>query len=193
MARAKIDTKALSDIFKVEIEDIQFGAEEYFKHFIEKNGLILTGELHESFRTSVIIIAEELFAEIKVTFKTDGRYLDMKTLNYKGDHPDPDGFLLEGFKNFIEKKGLSSFYGVPGYMGSNRMPITSKAINRLAYAMAQSRLNAHVIRRKSEGWYNKSRGYFVRDIRRTFQERVSKMMVESIAEGMETDMVMNDE
>lgn len=73
---------------------------------------------------------------------------------------------------------------MPGYYGANRIPITSVAINRLAYSMAQARINKGVIRRRGEGWYNKGRGIFVRDVRRTLQDRISKFMVESMAVNM---------
>lgn len=174
--------KEWSDIFEAELRDIQFGAEKYFLRFIKQQGLILTGELRDSFRTSVIQIASELYAEIRVTFKFEGRYWDLKTLDYKQGHPDPQGSLVEGMKKYIQAKGgLSAFYGVPGYMGSNRVPITSIAINRLAYSMAQARINKGVIRKRGGGWYNKGRGYFVRDVRKSLQDRISKFMVEAVA------------
>ncbi|MCU0336341.1 MAG: hypothetical protein MUF12_00630 [Sediminibacterium sp.] len=182
-----------ADIFEAELQDIQLGAEKYFLQLIKNNGLVLTGELQDSFKTSVIKIATELYAEISVSFKFDGRFMDLKTLNYKGGKPDPQGSLVEGMKRFIEAKGgLSGFSGVPGYYGSNKIPITSVAINRLAYSMAQARINKGVIRRRGEGWYNKGRGIFVRDVRRILQDRISRFMVEAMAEQMKMDINLGE-
>ena len=188
-----INNEQLADVFEAELQDIQLGAEKYFMHFIKERGLVLTGDLHESFRTSVVNIASELYAEIRVTFKLDGRFLDMKTLTYKAGHPDPDGLLVQGMKRFIEEKGgMSAFYGVPGYMGSSRMPITSVALNRLAYSMAQARINRGTIRRRGDGWYNKGRSIFVRDVRRSLQERISKFMVDAVSDGISEDIIMGE-
>jgi hypothetical protein len=189
----QINNDQLADLFEAELQDIQLGAEKYFMHFIKERGLVLTGELYDSFKTSVINIASELYAEIRVSFKFDGRFMDLKQLTYKAGHPEPGGSLIQGMKNYIEAKGgLSAFYGVPGYMGSNRMPITSIAINRLAYSMAQARINKAIIRRRGEGWYNKGRGIFVRDVRRTMQDRISKFMVEAVANQMGEDITMGE-
>ena len=181
-----ISEEGLADVFEAELQDIQLGAEKIFQHLIKERGLILTGELHESFRTSVIQIASELYAEIRITFQLDGRFLDMKTLNYKPGHPEPDGLLVQGMKKYIAEKGLGSFYGIPGYVGKSSVPITSKSMNRLAYTLAQARINKGVIRRRGEGWYNKGRGLFVRDVRRTLQDRISRFMVNAVVGGMDT-------
>lgn len=183
-----INEDALASVFESEIQDIQLGAEKYFMHFIKERGLILTGSLHESFRTSVISIATNLYAEIRVSFQFNGRYLDLKTMNYKGGKPDPDGALVEGMKLFIEKIGLSNFKGIPGYYGSAKLPITSVAINRLAYSMAQARINKGIIRRRADGWYNKGRGMFVRDVRLTLQNRIAEFMIAQVALGLNDEI-----
>jgi len=182
---AYVNNDEFANVFEAELQDIQLGAEKYFLHFIKQQGLELTGELRDSFKTSVLNIASELYAEIRVTFKFEGRYWDLNTLTYKQGHPEPNGLLVQGMKKFIEAKGgISAFYGVPGYMGTNRTPIASIAINRLAYSMAQARINKGVIRRRGDGWYNKGRSFFVRDVRRTLQDRISKFIVEEMAKNM---------
>jgi hypothetical protein len=178
----------LEKLFETELNEIQDAAVLYFQRFIKERGLVLTNELHEQFKKSVIVVASELYAEVKISFHHYGRFLDLKTMQFKGGKPDPEGALIEGLKKFIAFKGLSDFNGIPGYYGAKRMPITSVAINRLAYAMAYNRVNRGTVRRRGDGWYNKGRSMFVRDVRRRMQGSIAELITAEIAKKMEMEI-----
>ncbi|MEA5257163.1 hypothetical protein VB264_05150 [Arcicella aquatica] len=180
-----IDTKALEVLFETELNEIQEQAVLYFQKFIKDRGLVLTNNLLEHFQKSTMVVASELYAEVNVTFNSYGRYLDMKAIGYKPGKPDPEGPLVEGMKEYIEKKGLAFFKGIPGYYGASRMPVTSIAINRLAYTLAYSRKNSLKIKRRGEGWYNKGRSLFVRDVRRKLQASIAELVLREVANGLE--------
>lgn len=180
-----IDTKALEAMFEAELNEIQDEAVLYFQKFIRDRGLILTNDLLERFQKHTVVMATELYAEVKVSFRGYGRFLDMKSINYKAGKPDPEGPLVQGMKEYIEKKGLAFFNGIPGYYGASRMPVTSVAINRLAYTLAYSRKNSLKIKRRGDGWYNKGRSLFVRDVRRKLQSSIAELVLREVASGLE--------
>ncbi len=179
-----IDTKSLEDLFEMEITEIQEVAVDYFQKFIRERGLILTNDLHNHFTKSVIVVAQELYAEIRVGFNHYGRFLDLKTMQYKGGKPDPDGGLVLAMKNFIVQKGIGTFNGIPGYYGSNHIPVSNNAINRLAYSMAYSRNNAGIIRRKKQGWYSAGRSLITRDIKQKLHSKIAEIVLNNVSSSL---------
>lgn len=183
-----IDTKALESLFETEVSEIQDQAVLYFQRFIKERGLVLTGDLLEHFKKSVVVVAADLYAEIKISFRFSGRYLDLKTMTYQGGKPDPDGALIQGMKAFIESVGIQKFNGIPGYYGSASLPSNTAALNRLAYTLAYARMNKGTIRRRGEGWYNKGRSFLVRDVRRTLQSKIAVLILKEVASNMNDTM-----
>lgn len=178
----------LEKAFETGLIEMQSEAVMYFQKFIRDQGLIMTRELHDQLKQTSIIIASQLYAEIRVSFHSYGRFSDIKRLNYRGGKPDPESGLIEGLKKFILKKGVSEFNGIPGYYGGKRVPITSAAINRLAYAMAYSRVNRFTIRRRGDGWYNKGRSTFVRGVRRKLHSIIAEIVASEVAKKMEMEI-----
>jgi hypothetical protein len=163
------------------------------KRRIDKYDLKLTDELYGSFKAAVLGSAAELQKEILISFNMYGRYKDLKYVEY-GDYRKPSnagknygtGFdsaqppgdeplIVHEMTQFILKAGIGKFKYVPGYTtnGSNRMPVTSRAITRLAWTLASSRMRSVRVKNRKKGWYNEARAVIVNKASTELRKRIA--------------------
>ena len=179
----------ISAIWALEIQEIEGDALRILNEYLQENNIRPDSPLLQNITQDSIIVAKELYAEIQVKFPFDGRYIDLKYVEYDPNKkPDPDGKLVEGMKHFIENQGgLSKFPFIPGYTtASKSLPISSVAINRLAYALAYNRVNRGRINRRGKGWYNRGRGRFISKIKSTLTQRIALKIAERVALNLQS-------
>ena len=152
----------------------QMAVEELHRR-IGKYDLKLTDDLYNSFKTLVLNGAAQVQKEILISFNMYGRYKDLKYVAYDnftkpnnkgkkyGNSDDDAPALVEAMEEMIKEVGISKFKYVPGYTtnGSNRMPVTTRAIKRLAWTLAVDRLRKPRVRNRKKGWYNEARAAIV--------------------------------
>lgn len=176
-------------IWSTEVKELEDGALVLMQKFLKRNGIKPESDLLNNLQQEVSIIAKDLYAEIKITFPIEGRFIDLKYVQYQKNRlPDPEGKLVEGFKKFIQDQGgLSKFPYIPGYTKSSKaLPISTNAINRLAYALARARINKERINRRGAGWYNNSRSIFVQNIKSTLTQRIAQKITERVANNLQS-------
>ena len=146
-----------------------------FRRRADKYDLKLSEELYRSFKAAVLSSAADVQKEIVLSFNMYGRYKDLKYVDYTGyrtpnnkgkkynagNQDEPD--LVLAMKEFINEVGIGKFKYIPGYTtnGSNRMPVTSRAIMRLAWTLATSRMKQARVKNRKKGWYNEARAVIV--------------------------------
>lgn len=120
---------------------------------IRAEGLIMTGEMLNSFRVSATESGSD-FVSKKVSMADYVRLKDLRTMSYVRTPP------VDAMEYFIESNGLHRFYYVPGYKDGS-WPDEDIAVRRIAWAVKMS------FRRKP----NRARGY-----RGIYSSSVSKAM-----------------
>lgn len=148
-----------ADITQVIREETAKG-ENYFRGAIQKSGLVLSGDLLSSVRSSVEAETTSLSAEINVVFKEYWRFNDMKQLTY-ARLPNYDAMLA-----FVKKVGVEKFPWVNGYT-NKATPTVPHAAERIARTLMWHRKKTPVVvhpnhRRK----YNKTKADFRNVVRR---------------------------
>jgi hypothetical protein len=102
-----------------------------FKANIKAKKLELTGDLKDSFQHFVSQNAQQLSTRLVIDFANQGRFQDMKVLNF-GKMPP-----LDALEDFVRKKGLGAFEYVPDY--HSRFPLRQDvAIRRIAWGIRAS-------------------------------------------------------
>jgi hypothetical protein len=159
------------------------------KRRIDKYDLKLTEELYSSFKAAVLGSAADVQKEILISFNLYGRYKDLKYVEY-GDYRKPgnsgknygsggddadEPLIVHEMRQFILKAGIGKFKYVPGYTtnGSNRMPVTSRAITRLAWTLASSRMRSVRVKNRKKGWYNEARAVIVNKASTELRKRIA--------------------
>jgi hypothetical protein len=165
---------------------------------IDKHDLKLSDELYKSFKAAVLKAAGDMQQEIVLSFNFYGRYKDLRYVQYDGyNMPNNVGkkytnggsgdgempALVQGMKDMILKNGGMNGRYVPGYTsnGSHRMPITTRAIDRLAWTLAISRLKKGKITNRKKGWYNEARGAIVLKASGVLMKRIRAVAMDAIA------------
>jgi hypothetical protein len=157
---------------------------------VEKQGLVLTGYLRDSFSSIAKANPDELRASLEVFFETYGRYSDLK-VKYNGATPPISAML-----DFVEKTGLSKFHYIPGYEGKAiaigatraKYPKTSAkntAEMRIAWALKKSFKpggKKNVIDRK-DSWYNKTVNYEIRLLKDRLRDVMAAQLAEDIKDS----------
>jgi hypothetical protein len=155
------------------LEDIAHEASREFEHQVLSKGIKLTGELANSFRTFNLQMVEQMGGFVEFNFKQYGRFKDMRYVEYrsmwiaptntgksydtKNAYPDDDlPDSVAAMMKFIEETGIHKFKYIPGYDPSKSSPVTSRAIKRLAWTLAASRMRLDRVRNKrNNDWYTK--------------------------------------
>ena len=102
---------------------------------IQAKGLVLSQELLDSLRSQVTAASAEHVASMGVLFEQYGRIKDMKGINRTKAPP------IEEMEAYVKKVGLSKFEFIPGYTARSKvLPISSRAINRIAWGIARAKL-----------------------------------------------------
>ncbi|MVN75826.1 hypothetical protein GO988_05755 [Hymenobacter sp. HMF4947] len=117
---------------------------------VQAKGLVLTEELLNSLRTEVVGATAQHVAVMGVLFEQYGRIKDMKGLNRTKAPP------IEEIEAYVKKVGLSHFDYIPGYTDRSKVsPVSSRAINRIAWGIARAKLrdNAQV---RPKSWFSKT-------------------------------------
>ena len=126
---------------------------------IQAAGFVLTGDLLNSLQHQAVIVGRDLYAEFSIGFAGYGRFKDMRQLLYDKMPP------VEAMEAFVEQIGVENFKYVPGYLTDAKRRVTipdSRAVNRIAWGIARSRLFQATIRQnKKNAFYNPVRGKLI--------------------------------
>ncbi len=133
-------------IFKQIIELYVKKAEDVFRREVALQGVVLTGEMLNSIRSSAVEQGTD-FIQGHVHFSAIMRLKDMKSLNFIRTPP------LAAMRDFVEKVGVRNFAFVPGYNKGFR-PVDAIAIERIAWGIKTSIKQGPNVKRGYRGIYN---------------------------------------
>lgn len=176
-------------------------AEQEMKKHAVKGG-IGEGKLKDSIDAFILSASKDLLKEVMVSFRLYGRWKDMRYVEYDqsdfrkpnnsgkkyGQRDDEPPEIVQGMMEFIKAKGFNKFKFIPGYTtnASKRMPITARAVERLAWAMAIKRLRTgRVNNKRSKKWYNSARSSMVNVLSKELSEKVAPWLAKNVAGGIE--------
>ncbi|MDR6195632.1 hypothetical protein [Siphonobacter sp. SORGH_AS_0500] len=121
-------------------------AVEEFQRRIRSNGLVLSGEMLDSFRVRAMQTAPGYISQMIET-ASYFRIKDLRSMHYARMPP------LAAMEYFVEKVGLQYFSYVPGYDGKEPASDTI-AIERIAWGIRKSYLRKPDRKRGYRGIYN---------------------------------------
>ncbi len=102
---------------------------------IQAKGLVLTEDLLDSLSSQVVAASAEHVVSMGVLFHQYGRIKDMKGITRTKAPP------IEALEDYVKKVGLSKFEYIPGYTARSKvLPVSSRAINRIAWGLARAKL-----------------------------------------------------
>jgi hypothetical protein len=186
--------KEFEALMGVLLRDVQEVAQEEFLAALAKTKGEMTGELKDSFKRSVLQMAEDLTGWVQFSFGKYGRFRDLKYVEYKGGFVKPEltgkkydmanGYPEESFpeivkamQKFIGKHGLGSFKSIPGYAGNTVVPTTNRAIARLAFTFAISKMKKRRVRNVQTQFYAKGLGDIIKTLRPIITEKIVGMLL----------------
>lgn len=150
---------------------------------IQNAGYVLTGELMDSLKHQSVIVGAELYAEFSIGFAGYGRFKDMRELLYEKMPP------IDVMEEFVKKLGIEAFDYVPGYLTDAKRRVTipdSRAINRIAWGVARSRIFTAKIRQsKRNAFYNPTRGKLMYETGYKLLESLPEPILRAIKEQLE--------
>lgn len=122
-------------ILDEEVGDYAARALELLAAAIQAKGLVLTSDLLDSLQTQVVQASAQHVASMGVLFEQYGRIKDMKGITRTKAPP------IEALEEYVKKVGLSKFSYIPGYTDRSKvLPVSSRAINRIAWGLARAKL-----------------------------------------------------
>jgi hypothetical protein len=122
-------------ILDEEVGDYAARALELLAAAIQAKGLVLTSDLLESLQSQVVAASAQHVASMGVLFHQYGRIKDMKGITRTKAPP------IEALEDYVKKVGLSKFSYIPGYTSRSKvLPVSSRAINRIAWGLARAKL-----------------------------------------------------
>lgn len=102
---------------------------------IQAKGLVLTEDLLKSLQADTVATTADLLGQMRVEFAQYGRIQEMKGRTWSQAPP------IEELERFVRKRGLASFDYIPGYSAKSKVsPVSSRAINRIAWGISRARL-----------------------------------------------------
>jgi hypothetical protein len=143
---AMTDINSVSTEIKLAVQDWVRALFQIFKSNIEKKKIKLTGDLLSSFQSYIDVNAQTLSSKIVLEFAAQGRFQDMRTVNYTKQPP------VKAMEEFVREKGLAAFQYVSGFEGKNYSPTKETAIKQIAWGIAKSYKQKGTIKRKKGGW-----------------------------------------
>jgi hypothetical protein len=151
---------------------------------LKASGIVLTGELMNSFNNQMTVVSRDLYAEFSISFAGYGRFKDMRQLLYEKMPP------IEVMEEYIEQVGLDKFKYVPGYLLNAKYRVLhipdSRAINRIAWGIARSRIFTAKIRHyKRNAFYNPTRGKLIYETAYKLLESLPGPILQAIKEQLD--------
>lgn len=150
---------------------------------IKAAGLVLTGELMDSLRHQTVVVGRDLYAEFSIGFAGYGRFKDMRQLLYEKMPP------VDVMEAFVKQLGVEAFDYVPGYLTDRKKRVDlpdSRAINRIAWGVARSRIFTAKIRHyKRNAFYNPTRGKLIYETSYKLLESLPEPILRGIKEQLE--------
>lgn len=122
-------------------------AETAFKQRIASQGIVLTGEMLNSFRQYAAERGDG-YVQARLSMVGYTRIKDLRSMNYSRTPP------LRALEDFVEMVGLDKFAFVPGYPKGGRPVSDTVAIERIAWAIKMSLRKNPNIKRGYRGIYS---------------------------------------
>lgn len=158
-------------------EEITRDAVGYFEKAIERAGIVLSGDLKNSFEYQIIQQASKLSVAGVITFKNYGRLKDMKVLNFSKPMP------IDEIEKYVNQVGVEKFAYIPGYEGKE-IPTTINVARRIARQIIMARKKVPIVRRKARNaWYNKTKADFMNVMRRRMLDRAQTIVLKAMKEA----------
>jgi hypothetical protein len=163
----------LNALLKREFENFMSEADATLKAALEKEGLVISGELFDSFRFR--LSTEEALAEVQVHFKKYGRFRDLKRVRFTKQPP------VNIIKEWVERVGVQKFQEVPGY-GTNKALLTeSQQANRIAWGIVKNYQKKERITQKQWG-YNKLMWAEIAELEKAISKDFTEKMKKTLKE-----------
>lgn len=168
----KITQEEFEKIVAEEISDLSDAALRDFRESLEKNGLVLTADLKNSFTRNIITNSVAMIAKAEIAFASYGRYKDMKRYTYNGSIPP-----VQAIEEFVRKKGVNEFAWAmysPNLKGRPSAFVSDeRLINRLAWIIAMNKRRFPNVKRKTDSWYNENKMTYINEVRKRLRWRIN--------------------
>lgn len=146
-------------------------------------GYVLTGDLLDSLRHESVVVGASLYAEFTIGFSGHGRFKDMRQLLY-GKMPP-----IDVVEQYVMELGLDKFKYVPGYLLNAKYRVLhisdSRAINRIAWGIAVSRMKNGVKGQRKNAFYNPTRGKLIYETSYKLLESLPEPILRAIKQQFE--------
>ena len=169
----KITQQEFEKAVAEEVNDITDAAIKQFREVLERNGLVLTANLKESFTKFVVSNSVAMIAQAHVEFNGYGRFKDMRRYSYSGRIPpvhEMEWFILkEGIENFDWIYKSKWVINRPSAFSSD-----DRMINRIAWMIAMNKRRFPSVKRGYRGsWYNENKMKYINEVRKRLRWRIA--------------------
>lgn len=173
MSITQLTQKEFEDIVTEEVETITNEATKRFQEALERNGLILTADLKNSFVKFVVSNSVAMIAQARIEFNGYGRFKDMRRYTFRGHIPPV--FEME---YFIMKEGVDKFQWILDYRHTKNRPSAftsdNRTVNRIAWAIAMNKRRFPDVKRGYRGsWYNENKMKYINEVKKRLRWRIS--------------------
>lgn len=139
------------------VADFEKQAMSEYRIAVQREGLVMTGELEDSFRSTIRAEAQRFVYECEIRFLDYGRYRDMKYLNVGGNMAP-----LEAMMYFVEKtmaqRGAGEFLKDVWASRYGKIKSDSRLIRDIAWGIRIARVRKIEHIRTGRGWYSTTSG-----------------------------------
>jgi hypothetical protein len=148
-----------------------------FQRRIRAAGLILTGEMLDSFRIKAVQTGAGYISQ-QVEMAGYFRIKDLRSMHYARMPPQA------AMEYFIEKTGLSRFAYVPGYKASSPPASQTIAVERIAWAIRAKRMQNPDVKRGYRGIYNEVVGAGLSALRSNVSQAGARLAIQEFQSAL---------
>lgn len=182
----KITQQEFEKIIAEEISEMSESALHDFREALEKNGLVLTSDLKNSFTRAIITNSVAMVARAEIAFNAYGRIKDIKRYTYNGYIPP-----VQAMEEFVRKEGLNEFAWIFYYrhLDGRKSAFQSeeRLINRIAWIIAMNKRRFPNVKRNHDSWYNENKMKYINEVRKRLRWRIASA-VHAAQRGVFDDM-----
>ncbi len=169
----KITQEEFEKAVAEEVNEITEAALQQFRNALERQNLVLTADLKNSFKKFVVANSVAMIAQAHIEFNSYGRFKDMKRYTYSQSIPP-----VHEMEWFIYKEGVENFGWIHDYKGLKNRPsaFTSddRTINRIAWIIAMNKRRFPDVKRGYRGsWYNENKMKFINEVKKRLRWRIN--------------------
>lgn len=184
----QITQEEFEKLVSEEVNDITEAAIKQFQDTLERNELVLTAQLKESFTKFIVSNSVAMIAQAQIEFNAYGRFKDMRSYAYATGKIPP----VHEIEWFVMKEGLENFGWIMNYRYTKDRPSAfiseQRTINRIAWIIAMNKRRFPNVKRGYRGsWYNNNKMQYINEVKKRLRWRIASA-VHAAQRGVFDDM-----